>query len=111
FPLAGTAAFLAISLPRTFHHIQHAEHFQGQTASRAFSPLAGLELTGRTLVDNLVLGVNAFGSACPREVVPFALLPLFLAGGWWGRQAVRAGARPELLPLAAGFVFISYWLI
>src|SRR5262249_43098864 len=82
-PLLGTAAFLAVSLSQNLHHIQHAEHFQGRTAAQVFQPVAGLKLTARTLVDNLVLGVGAFGTTCPRAAVPVVVLLLVLAGSWW----------------------------
>jgi hypothetical protein len=109
-PLLGSVAFLAPSLPYTFQHIQHAEHFQGQTALGMFDPLGGLELTGRTLVDNLLLGIHAFGNACPRSLVPVVLAGLALAGWGWWRQGVRAGGSSRLLLLGGGLLVLSYWV-
>jgi hypothetical protein len=109
-PFLGSVAFLATSLPRTFQHIQHADHFQGQTALGVFDPLGGLELTGRTLVDNLILGINAFGQACPRLLVPVVLAGLALAGWGWWRQGVRAGGSSRLLLLGMALLVLSYWV-
>src|SRR5262249_18104365 len=90
-PLLGTAAFLAVSLSQNLHHIQHAEHFQGRTAAQVFQPVAGLKLTARTLVDNLVLGVGAFGTTCPGAAVPAVGLLLVLAARWLGGGGVGCG--------------------
>jgi hypothetical protein len=109
-PLLGTAAFLAVSLPFTFEHIQHAQHFQGRTAVGMFDLLGGLELTGRTLVDNLLLGVNAFGHSCPRVLVPFILAGLTVAGWCWWKQGVRAGGSSRLLLLGVALLILSYWV-
>jgi hypothetical protein len=109
-PLVGSAAFLATSLPRTFEHIQHADHFHGQTALGMFNPLGGLELTGRTLVDNLLLGVNAYGHSCPPYLVPFVLAGLAVAAWNWWRQGVRAGGSSRLMVLGVGLLILSYWV-
>jgi hypothetical protein len=109
-PLLGTLAFLAVSLPRTVHSIEYADHYGGHSAWEIFAPLAGLELTGRTVVDNLVLGFNAFGRTCPRELVAVALVLLFLPAWWWWRQAPSAASR-RLMALGGAFIVASYWLI
>jgi hypothetical protein len=115
FPLAGTVIYLGWSLPVGLHHIQHAEHFAGQTATAAFNPWGGLELAGRTVVDNLIFGVNAFGVTCPRALVPIALLVLVGGGWWWWRQGMHAPRvtphAPRLLLLGTGFILVSYWFI
>jgi hypothetical protein len=109
-PLLGTVTFLAISLPLTARHIEHAAHYAGKSAYEVFAPIAGLELTGRTLVDNLVLGVNAFGRTCPRPLVPLVLGTLAFLGWAWWRQ-VRTFACRRLMLLGLALVLASYWLI
>jgi hypothetical protein len=109
-PLAGTATFLVVSLPRTATAIAHAQHFQNHTATQSFQPLSGLVLTGRTLVDNLVFGVNAFGATCPVALVPAAVAVFAALAVWWARQGVKAGPRPQLFALGAAWVVVSYTL-
>jgi hypothetical protein len=109
-PLAGTAFFLALSVPQNLHAIQHAEHFQGKSATEAFQPGAGLALSARILVDNLVFGFIAFGVTCPPLAAWALVLLLALAVIWWGRRALRAGTRPQFLLLALGLIVIPYLL-
>jgi hypothetical protein len=107
-PLLGSIVFLVVSLPRTANHIMHLEHYQGKTAVQAFSPFTGLIYTGRSLVDNLMLGqVGITEVTCPVEVVPFFLFVLAALAGWWLWRAPRR--RLPLLGL--GMIFSSYWLV
>jgi hypothetical protein len=107
-PLAGTAAFLAVSLPRTAQKIMHLEHYDGGTAVEAFHPLQGLVYTGRSVVDNLLCGVLGFGTVhCPVGLVPVVLLAVAALGVWWWW---RAPCR-RLLLLGLGMVGSSYLLV
>jgi hypothetical protein len=72
-----------------------------------FNPFVGLVYSGRSIVDNLVLGVmSGAGMVCPLEVVPAALAVIFLVGAWWWKRAPRR----RLLVLGFGFILVSYWL-
>jgi hypothetical protein len=72
-----------------------------------FNPFVGLVYSGRSMVDNLVLGVlSGAGRVCPLELAPFALAAIFLAGAWWWKRAPRR----RLLFLGFGFILLSYWL-
>jgi hypothetical protein len=110
-PILGSLAFLAVSLPRTAEHIMHLEHYEGRTAWESFQPLVGLEYTGRSLVDNEALGaVGISGIACPRWLVPAALI--FLAGvgmAWWGWEAPEPAQR-RLLLVGLACIGATYWL-
>lgn len=106
-PTVGTVLFLGGTLPFTGKLIQHTAHYGSQTATQAFAPLGGLALTGRMLVDNLLLGLNAFGVTCPALWVPVALLLIAAAGWcWWAQPR----ARRNLLVLGLGMIIGSYWL-
>lgn len=109
-PCLGSIAFLALSLPYNLERIEKAEHFHGKSALEVWAPLSGLELTGRTIVDNLVLGMNALGWTCPRPLVPLFLMALALAGWCWWRQP-SAGVSHRLMLLGSGFIVLTYWLI
>ena len=92
-PLAGTALFLAISLPLTASRIVSAEHYLGKTVFEAFDVRLGVENTFRTIADNQVIG--AFGihkkTAFARPVVAAMDLALLsLAILWWRRGPHRA---------------------
>jgi hypothetical protein len=110
-PLLGTAAFLAVSLPRTGEEILHLSHYEGKTAIEAFHPAVGLLNTCRSVVDNLLLG--SFGISTPLNVVcplplVFAVLTLLvLAGIWWWRGAPQR----RLLLLGLGCILTSYLLV
>jgi hypothetical protein len=85
-PLAGTALFLAITLPHTGQAILHAGHYEGQTAVEAFQPLIGLEYTARSLVDNLLLGlIGVTGVALPVWCIAVVLPAVVAMGVWWWR--------------------------
>jgi hypothetical protein len=106
-PCLGTALFLAATLPMTARAIQHADHYGGKTALQAFAPLGGMELTGRMLVDNLILGINAFGTVCPPLWVPILLSAMAIGGYCWWRQP---RTRRSLLVLGTAMILTSYWL-
>lgn len=107
-PIAGTLTFLVATLSLGGRQVTHADHYNGRTLAQVCNPAAGLELTGRTLVDNLVLGINAFGRTCPRSLVPLVLLAMALIASAWWRQP---GARRRFLYLGAALVLASYWLV
>jgi hypothetical protein len=110
-PLLGSAAFLAVSLPRTAERIMHLDHYQGETAVQAFHPLTGLLYTCRSLVDNLYLGEFGLGTGpgvvypLPVALVMLAVLVLFGVWWWW-----RAPDR-RLLVLGLGFILANYLLV
>jgi hypothetical protein len=108
-PILGTAVFLAVSLPLTAEQIDHAQHFAGQRAHEVFAPWQGLQLTGRTLVDNLILGLHALGRTCPPAAAPLVLAALALPAWWWWRKAPRL-CHP-LMILGLGMMGGTYWLI
>jgi hypothetical protein len=107
-PLLGTALFLAVSLPRTAAAILHLPHYEGKTALEAFGPLTGLAYTGRSVVDNLLLGaIGVWSLQVPVRYVAVLLAGLVLALAWWWRQAPRC----RLILLGLGFLGGSYLLI
>ncbi len=107
-PLVGSAAFLAVSLPLTADQIMHLEHYDGKTAWQSFHPAVGLLYTGRSLVDNLALGVLGIsGVHCPPALVPVGLLLLSGAMLWWWRPV----AERRLLWLGMGLILCSYLLV
>jgi hypothetical protein len=106
-PLAGTALFLAISLPRTAEAILHTGHYGEQTAVEAFHPLIGLQYTARSLVDNLLLGlVGVTGIALPGWLIALILPVVVALGVWWWRQA----SEHRLMLLGLGLIGSSYLL-
>lgn len=106
-PLAGSGLFLAVSLPRTAQHIMHLDHYQGKSSLEAFQPLVGIAYTGRSLIENLMLGVIGVGGIdLPIAVVVVVLVGLVIAAAWWWRGAP---ARP-LLVLGLGLILGSYVL-
>jgi hypothetical protein len=106
-PFAGTVLFLAISLPRTAQAILHTGHYGDQTALEAFHPLIGLQYTGRSLVDNLLLGlVGVAGIALPGWCIVVILLVVVALGIWWWRQA----SDHRLMLLGLGLIGSSYVL-
>jgi len=107
-PLVGTLGFLAVSLPRTGERIMHAEHYSGTTAIQAWGPLTGLLNTGRSIVENLTLGIFGISNIdCPLFLVPVLLLGLaWLLWKWW-----RPAPERRLLYLGLGFILLSYMLV
>jgi hypothetical protein len=107
-PLLGTAAFLTLSLPRTAAAIMHLPHYGTETALGAFDPFEGLINTGRSLVDNLALGVIGIsGVHCPPVLVPVALLLLaWLIIRWW-----RPAPQRAFLWLGLGTIVLGYLLV
>jgi hypothetical protein len=106
-PLLGTAAFLAISLPRTAAQILHLPHYEGRTTWDVFHPLTGVVSTGRSLVDNLGLGaLGISGVCCPPALVALGLVLWAAALAWWWRPPGR-GALPWV---GLALIFTSYVL-
>jgi hypothetical protein len=106
-PLLGTVAFLAISLPLTAQQIMHLEHYDGQTAIQAFMPLQGLLYTGRSIVENLVLGTFGISGVTLPLLVDLGLLAALclLLLPWW-----RGAPRSGLLWLGLAFILLPYLL-
>jgi hypothetical protein len=115
--LAGSALFLAVSLPRTAETILHASHYEGKTAIQAFDPVAGLVSGGRSVVDNLVpglLGIGGLPWAVPLPLVPVFLAAFIAVGWWWWRPALRGdapGTCGRLLTTGLVLIGASYVLI
>jgi hypothetical protein len=109
-PSLGSAVFLAVSLPRNADHIIHLEHYQMQneTALSAFHLDKGVLYTGRSLVDNLLLGsFGISGVRCPPRFVPVIVLAMAACGlFWWWRASCR-----RLVVLGVAFILVSYVLI
>jgi hypothetical protein len=106
-PLLGTLLFLAISLPRTKDAIMHTPHYGEVTAIEAFSLEKGLIYTGRSLIDNLALGVFGInGVMLPVAVIVVALTVLAAAAGWWWYKTPKRG----LLLLGLGMILSHYLL-
>lgn len=107
-PLAGTALFLAVSLPRTARHIMHLEHYGGADAVRSFLPWTGLGRTFRSIVENLLLG--QFGVWSITVPIPLVALVAVALGVALLIVARRAPQARRLLLLGVGLVVASYWL-
>jgi hypothetical protein len=106
-PLAGSALFLAISLPRTAEAILHTDHYGDKTALEAFDPRVGLQYTARALVDNLLLGLaGVTGVALPWWCIATILPAVVAVGVWWWRQA----RDRRLMLLGLGLIGSSYLL-
>ena len=107
-PLLGTLAFLAVSLPLTGERIMNAEHYSGSTAIQALGPVTGLLNTGRSIVENLTLGIFGISSVdCPLFLMPVLLIGLvWLLWKWW-----RPAPERRLLYLGLGFILLSYMLV
>lgn len=106
-PVLGTAVFLGISLPLSGEQIMHTEHYWGKTAVEASDPWDGLKTTGRSVVDNLVLGFWAIPDRVyPVHLVGIVLGALTAALVWWwlGTPARR------LLLLGLALIVGNYWL-
>ncbi len=107
FPLAGTALFLGISLPRSAQAILHASHYQGITAVEAFDPWVGLQFTARSLVDNLLLGlVGVCNVELPTWCIAGVLFVVFVLAVWWWQQV----SDHRLMLLGLGLIGSSYLL-
>ncbi len=108
-PLAGTALFLGISLPRTMHYIMHLEHYGDGDAVKSFKPLIGLDSTYRSIVENLLLGSVGIGSVgVPRGVVWLVWTVVLIVGVWWWRGA---GRGRSLILLGTATIFVAYLLV
>ncbi|HZV04927.1 MAG TPA: hypothetical protein VE999_07585 [Gemmataceae bacterium] len=106
-PLAGTALFLAVSLPRTAEAILHTGHYGEKTAVEAFNPRIGLQYSARALVDNLLLGLaGVTGVALPWWCIAVILPGVVAVCVWWWRQA----RDRRLMLLGLGMIGSSYLL-
>lgn len=106
-PMIGTALFLTISLPLTAPAILYLEHYGEKNAVSSFDPRVGLLATGRSVVENLALGMAGIGGIdlSPAAVVA-GWVVLSVAGAlWWWSATDR-----RLLLLGLGFIFGSYLL-
>ncbi|MHB1425114.1 MAG: hypothetical protein ACYC3I_18235 [Gemmataceae bacterium] len=106
-PLAGTALFLAISLPRAGEAILHATHYDGFSAVEAFQPLTGLQFTARSVIDNLLLGLVGVSSvALPVGCIAVILPAVVALAVWWWRQT----RDHRLMLLGLGLIGSCYML-
>jgi hypothetical protein len=106
-PLLGTAAFLAVSLPRTGERIMHLEHWGGKTAVGAINLGVGLKYTIRSTVDNLFLGTFGIsGVNCPWLLLPPVLVAVAVGAWFWWRRAPDR----RLILLGLAFIYGSYLL-
>jgi hypothetical protein len=106
-PLAGTALYLAIILPRSAEAVLHTSHYGELTAKQAFRPLIGLEYTVRSVVDNLLLGlVGVTDVALPVWCVAVILCGVIAVGVWWWLQA----PDHRLMLLGLGMIGSNYLL-
>ncbi len=103
---------MAISLPLTASYILHLEHYDGGTAMEAFGPVTGLVYTGRSLIENLALGVVGIsGVKCPVWLVALCVAVLLISGIFCWRAVWTSVATRRLLALGAGMIVLSYWLV
>lgn len=110
YPLAGTLAFVGVSLPRTVDAIMALQHYQSlkTNALDAFEPGKGFVMSLRSVVENLLLGlVGVTEVKVPVPLVVAALVGLLIAGVWWWR---RAPCR-RLLLLGLGLILANYELV
>jgi hypothetical protein len=107
-PILGSLLFLAVSLPRTAETILHLPHYEGKSALEAFHPTIGVQYTGRSLVDNLLLGqIGITGVSLPIPLVVVILVLLVAVGSWWWWQAPDR----RLLLLGLGLIASNYLLV
>lgn len=107
-PSLGTAVFLAVSLPLTAKYIMHLPHYQGRTAVESFHFGTGVLNTGRSIVDNLLLGVAGLsGIDSPLWLVVVVLAASGIALIWWTRGA----AHPRLIVLGLALILCNYILV
>jgi hypothetical protein len=97
-----------MSLPRTAETILHLPHYEGKTALEAFHPTIGFQYTGRSLVDNLLLGqIGITSVSLPIPLVVVILVLLVALGSWWWWQAPDR----RLLLLGLGLIASNYLLV
>jgi hypothetical protein len=107
-PLLGTLLFIAMMPPRTLQQIEHVEHYEGETALARFDPWVGLVNTGRSIVDNLLLGTVGVSTVeTPKWLVPALLGGVAAALAWWWRSAPNR----RLMLLGLGMIVSAYLLV
>jgi hypothetical protein len=109
-PVLGTAVYLLLLLivPGVTRHIMHLEHYGSQTAVQAFQPFVGLEYSGRSFVDNLLLGLfGVYGVHCPVVLVWFIVTGLAGVAGLW----CWVSPQRRLMVLGLGFIVFGYVLV
>ena len=96
----------------TANRILHLEHYDGGTALEAFEPVTGLIYTGRSLIDNLALGVVGIsGVNCPIWLVALCIATLLLSGLFCWRVVWTSVPTRRLVALGTGMIMLSYWLV
>jgi hypothetical protein len=107
-PLLGTLLFVAVLPPRTLEQIEHVEHYAGETAQQRFDPWLGLVYTGRSILDNLLLGLVGVSTVeVPKWLVPALLGGVAAALAWWWRRAPNR----RLVLLGVGMIVSAYLLV
>jgi hypothetical protein len=108
FPLAGTAAFLALALSLSGDRILHADHHGSQSTTEALDPGAAVVTTARSVVDNLALGaVGVARFTCPPVLTAVLLVLVAVGVLWWWRRAPRR----DLVLLGGACVVLHYGLV
>jgi hypothetical protein len=107
-PLLGTLLFVALLPPNTVEQIQHLEHHGGATTRERFDVGVGLINTGRSMVDNLLLGMVGISTVeVPKRWTPAILVGVAAALAWWWRSAPSRG----LILLGLGTIVAAYVLV
>jgi hypothetical protein len=107
-PVAGTALFLAVVVPRNAETINHLEHYGEATARNAIKPTVGLRYTARSLVDNLGMGtLGISGVRCEEWLVPLPLGLLAVLAMLWAWK----GPHLRMMLLGLALILLSYFLI
>jgi hypothetical protein len=107
-PLLGTLLFIALLPPGTVEQIQHLEHHGGATTRERFDVGVGLINTGRSIVDNLLLGMVGISTVeVPKRWTPVILVGVAAAVAWWWRSAPNRG----LIVLGLGTIVAAYLLV
>jgi hypothetical protein len=108
-PVLGTAASLAVTLPRNAARILNLPRVEvDRTAAQTFDVGVGLRYTLRALVDDLVPGLLGFEEWTTPAPWVWVLLPVLAtaAVAWW-----RVAGHRSLLLLGAGTILSSYLLV
>jgi hypothetical protein len=107
-PVLGSLAFLAISMPLAGKQILHTPHYGERSAVEAFAIVEAVANTGRSIVDNLVLGaVGVTWFTCPVEIAAAGAIALAALLGWWWKRAPNR----RLIVLGLAFILLSDFLV